>query len=282
MDMNLATAFATSAETRPDRTAVFWGLEEIAYQALLRQSQAVAHYLQTQAGVGVGDRVGLWLKNRPEFITAFFGILQAGAVVVPINNFLKPDEVNHIVGDAGIAVVVTEEDLARQAPALHAIHPHLRLLAVEQFSWLAPAPSPGALPGFQSKRDDLAVLIYTSGTTGRPKGAMLSHGNLLHDVESCRHVLETVQADRLAVLLPLFHSYMITVGMLLPLLVGGSMVLGRSLHPPRNAMGEILQRHATILPSIPPFIAAWCRLPSNPRCACGYASAAQPHCRCKR
>jgi len=63
----------------------------------------------------------------------------------------------------------------------------------------------------------LAVLIYTSGTTGRPKGAMLSHANLLHNVESCRIVLRTVEADRFAVLLPMFHSYMLTVGLLLPL-----------------------------------------------------------------
>jgi len=97
------------------------------------------------------------------------------------------------------------------------------------------------------------VIIYTSGTTGRPKGAMLSHGNLLHNVESCRIVLQTVEADRFAVLLPLFHSYMLTVGLLLPLLVGGSLVLIRSLHPPRNALQEILQRQTTVLPAIPQF-----------------------------
>jgi long-chain acyl-CoA synthetase len=100
---------------------------------------------------------------------------------------------------------------------------------------------------------DLAVIIYTSGTTGRPKGAMLSHGNLLHNVESCRIVLQTVAADRFAVLLPMFHSYMLTVGLLLPLLVGGSVVLVKSLHPVRNVLQEILQRQATVLPAIPQF-----------------------------
>src|SRR5206468_8105987 len=99
----------------------------------------------------------------------------------------------------------------------------------------------------------LAVLIYTSGTTGRPKGAMLSHANLLHNVESCRIVLRTVEADRFAVLLPMFHSYMLTVGLLLPLLVGGSIVLVKSLHPPRTALQEIFQRQATVLPAIPQF-----------------------------
>ena len=102
-------------------------------------------------------------------------------------------------------------------------------------------------------RKDLAVIIYTSGTTGRPKGAMLSHGNLLHNVESLRIVLETVQADRLAVLLPLFHSYVLTVGIFLPLIVGGSLVLVKSLNQPRQILQEVCARQATILPAIPAF-----------------------------
>jgi long-chain acyl-CoA synthetase len=97
------------------------------------------------------------------------------------------------------------------------------------------------------------MLIYTSGTTGRPKGAMLTHGNLLHNVESCRIVLQTVEHDRFAVLLPMFHSYMLTVGLLLPLLVGGSVVLVKSLHPVRNAIQELFARQATVLPAIPQF-----------------------------
>src|SRR5437660_12769541 len=105
----------------------------------------------------------------------------------------------------------------------------------------------------KASESDLAVLIYTSGTTGRPKGAMLSHGNLLHNVESCRIVLQTVPADRFAVMLPMFHSYMLTVGILLPLIVGGSIVLITSLHPVRNALQEIIERQASILPGIPQF-----------------------------
>src|ERR1051325_1353627 len=82
---------------------------------------------------------------------------------------------------------------------------------------------------------------------------MLSHENLLHNVESCRIVLQTVEADRFAVLLPMFHSYMLTVGMLLPLIVGGSMVLVKSLNPPRAALQEIFQRKTSVLPAIPQF-----------------------------
>jgi long-chain acyl-CoA synthetase len=92
---------------------------------------------------------------------------------------------------------------------------------------------------------------------------MLSHGNLLHNIESCRIILETVQADRMAVLLPLFHSYMLTVGLFLPLMVGGTMVLVKSLSQPRQILQEMVMRQATILPAIPPFYRTLAGLPAS-------------------
>ncbi|HOC54955.1 MAG TPA: long-chain fatty acid--CoA ligase [Verrucomicrobiota bacterium] len=266
--MNLAGALARSVETQSSKIALLWGDCEYSYAQLWRQSLFVAEQLRQQFGVRPGDRVGLWLKNCPEFVTSLFGILRAGAVAVPINNFLKADEVNHILGDAGIDVLITNAELGTHHRALEAVRPHLKLLRVEQlqsFESFSGEQSAPALAGASSAavsqaqafpepaESDLAVIIYTSGTTGRSKGAMLSHGNLLHNVESCRIVLKTVEGDRFAVLLPLFHSYMLTVGLLLPLLVGGSMVLVKSLHPVRNVLQEILQRQATVLPAIPQF-----------------------------
>jgi long-chain acyl-CoA synthetase len=116
-----------------------------------------------------------------------------------------------------------------------------------------PAQPPGGTfpPGrLTAGLNDLAVLIYTSGTTGRPKGAMLTHGNLLHNVESCRQVLQVVDFDRFVLLLPMFHSFMLTVCVLLPLLVGGSMVLIRSVHPPKAMLQEMLQNQGTVLPAV--------------------------------
>jgi len=249
--MNLTSAFAASAEKHAQKNALFWGEREFSYQDLFSASQVFAGRLKENYGVRPGDRVALWLKNCPEFIPSFLGILQAGAVAVPINNFLKTEEVSYILGDAGVEVLITDAELGPHFRTLHAGLPSLKLLKVEEVPAFDLMPSPAPPP--HSSKSDLAVLIYTSGTTGRPKGAMLSHGNLLHNVESCRIVLKTVEADCFAVLLPLFHSYMLTVGMLLPLMVGGSIVLVKSLHPVRNALLEILQRRATTLPAIPQF-----------------------------
>ena len=249
--MNLAAAFSAIVQTRPDKPAVFWGESEITFATLLAQSLAVAQILSEKFGVKPGDRVGLWLKNCPEFIPSLFGIFNAGAVLVPINNFFKPAEVGHILNDAGIDVLITDEELGAHAAALAAARPGLRICKVEE-SIAAIATAHSAPPAARSE-SDLAVIIYTSGTTGRPKGAMLSHGNLLHNVESCRLVLDTVESDRYAVLLPLFHSYMLTVGLLLPLLNGASIVLIKSLNHPQHILREIYLRAATALPAIPPF-----------------------------
>ncbi len=262
--MNLATAFADSTRKHPHKIALFWGEREYSYAELWSQVQFVADELREQFGIVPGDRVGLWLKNCPEFIPALFGVLDAGAVLVPINNFLKPDEVSFILRDAGIDVVITDAELASHFQVLKTTRPGLKFLNVEKtLGAFRAAPAPGSQASGKTgagKREfpertasDLAVLIYTSGTTGRPKGAMLSHANLLHNVASCRVVLKTVENDRFAVLLPMFHSYMLTVGLLLPLLVGGSIVLVKSVHPVRNAIQEICERQATVLPGIPQF-----------------------------
>ena len=260
--MNLASAFAASVRQRPDKIALYWGEQEFSYAALHAQSCAVAAELKRRFGVKPGDRVALWLKNRPEFVAAVFGVLDAGAVLVPINNFLKPDEVNYILADGGIDVLITEEDLAVHAPVLVAARPQLKIFKVESFAELENGKPAEASGGFARSETDLAVIIYTSGTTGRPKGAMLSHGNLLHNVESCRIVLETVDLDRMGVVLPLFHSYMLTVGVFLPLLVGGNLVLVKSLNQPRQIIQELYLRQATILPAIPPLYRALAASPT--------------------
>jgi long-chain acyl-CoA synthetase len=247
--MNLATAFLNCAQKNPNKIAIYFGDKQISFTELSAHAQAVAAHLQNHLGVKPGDRVALWLKNCPEFIIGVYGILQANAVVVPINNFLKAAEAGYILNDGGIEVVICDAEMGAHFAELQAARPQLKMLKVEDFPTL-PAGNLG--PSTHNEKD-LAVIIYTSGTTGKPKGAMLSHGNLLHNVNSCSIVLATVEDDTLAVILPLFHTYMMTVGIFLPFTIGGSIVLVKSLHPPRAALQEIFSRRATILPAVPAF-----------------------------
>src|SRR5439155_1693016 len=129
--MNLATAFAASAEKNAAKTAVFWGDTENTYQKLWDQACWLAERLQQDFGVRPGDRVGLWLKNCPEFIAAIFGVLQAGGVVVPINNFLKPEEVSYILLDAGAGVLISDRASAEQQCELSVKLPGLKFFQIE-------------------------------------------------------------------------------------------------------------------------------------------------------
>jgi long-chain acyl-CoA synthetase len=256
--MNLALAFAQSARSDSSKTALFWGDVRFSYGQFWDQTLVVAQRLQSSLGVRRGDRVGVWLKNCPEFVPVLFGIWQAGALAVPINNFLKPAEVQFILADAGIEIVILDESMKDGFAKLASERPGLKAFFVESMAGKA---GEAAEPRADTEAGDLAVIVYTSGTTGHPKGAMLSHGNLLANVESCRQVLAVVGEDRFVVLLPMFHSFMFTVGVLLPMLIGGSIVLIKSLHPPKNIVMEIIQHRGTLLPAVPQFFRALAQSP---------------------
>ena len=257
--MNLAGAFADCAKKNAPRTAIFWGESEISYAALLARTETIAAHLQARFGVKPGDRVALWVKNCPEFVPAVFGILTAGGVVVPINNFLKPAEVDYILNDSGANVLITDAELAAHTEALKAARPALAILCVDEFAALK--PSTAFHPPSAGSEQDLAALLYTSGTTGHPKGAMLTHGNFLHNVASCRAALDVRDDERIVVALPQFHSFMFTVGTLLPVLSGCGILLLKTLHPFKQVLDEIARHRGTILPAVPSFYRALLAVP---------------------
>lgn len=295
--MNLADAFADSVRKNAARPAIFWGERTYSFTELADLASRLAAQLMSAHGIRPGDRVGLWLKNCPEFVPAVFAILNCGAVVVPINNFFKPDEVGYILNDGGIDLLITDAELAPHEPALRALRPGLQLWLVETMAGLPLVGQASCLSGGADKSDappdrqdacpttpvrteaDLAVIIYTSGTTGHPKGAMLSHGNLLHNIASCRVVLATVPDDRFIVILPLFHTYMMCVGLMLPMLSGGAMILVKSLHPLKNLLHDIITHRGTILPAIPQFyrsLTSATAIPTLPLRICISAAAPLP------
>lgn len=257
--MNLATAFVASAEKNSGRPAVFWGDEEYLYADLLGQSRWLARRLRDDFGVRPGDRVAVWLRNCPQFPPVLFGIWQAGGVVVMINHFLKSDEISYILRNSETRVVISESAFAETQTKLGGAIPQLRFLLIERLPRSAPeasfAPSSPA-------ETDLAALLYTSGTTGRPKGAMLTHKNFLHNVSSCLRCLEVDETDRFVVLLPQFHSFMFTVGTLLPMLTGAGIILLKSLHPLRSVLDEVVRRGGTLLPAVPQFYRTLTQLPA--------------------
>ena len=233
---NLANQFTEIAHQNPDKTAVFWGETDYTFARAHGLAKRLAKRLREAHGLQPGDRVGLWLKNCPEFIFSLFGILLAEGVVVSINSFLTPDEVEFILQDCEAKVLISEASMAEGTAKLREQIPQLNVIEAES---LGQAP------------EDLALIIYTSGTTGKPKGAMLSHHNLMSNVAAVTEAVGIEPNDRMAVLLPMFHSFTMTVGLLLPMTQGLSIIAIKSLHPPKNIIAEIMQHGATIMPAIP-------------------------------
>ncbi len=238
-----------SIQTHAEKIALIYDGQKIVYRDLDGRVGKLAGSLAAM-GIRKGDRVGILLKNSPDYVFAYYGALRAGAVVVPVNHMLKADEVGYILNDCEVKVLVSSGDFRDIHQALRGKLPGLTgiYLVEHEFSEVGRSLK-FELPQVYSS--DLAVIIYTSGTTGKPKGAMLTHRAIAANVKSCEKILGASKGDRFALLLPMFHSFMMTVCMALPLSIGGSILLVKSLSPAKNIFKEIIKYRATILPAIP-------------------------------
>jgi long-chain acyl-CoA synthetase len=186
-------------------------------------------------GIAPGDRVGLYCPNGAAFVVCYLGILKAGACAVPINLLLPPTAIAFMLNDAGAKAICFHAALAEPTAAALAEAPGVTLRigigpvdpeAVDcRFDDLAVAADPPAPP--IDPDQDPAVILYTSGTTGRPKGAVLTHANLAANATAVAEVLGVrsgADGDRFLVVLPMFHAFAATVGILTPLLAGAALI----------------------------------------------------------
>src|SRR4051794_8216761 len=176
---NLASYLTDTASKRGDRTALKLDDTTVTYEQLDEASARVAALLESK-GFEVGDRVAIMLPNVPEFAAVYYGVLRAGGVVVPMNPLLKAREVSHYLSDSGARLVFAWPAAAEEVAAGLEQAPGATIVVVEpdSFDALLAGHEPIA-PVVDRSPDDTAVILYTSGTTGRPKGAELTHGNLV-------------------------------------------------------------------------------------------------------
>lgn len=212
---------------------------ETTYAELKAQIDGLAGALAARGvgpGVGGGPQsvLGLLCPNTPEFAVAFHGVLRAGAAVTTVNSLYTPAEIEKQLRDSGATWVITVSALLPQASVAaetvgirqdHVIvldgapgHSSLRELLAES----KPAPEISIDP-----ETHIAVLPYSSGTTGNPKGVMLSHRNLVANVQQCRPIIDLRASDRVLAVLPFFHIYGLTVLLNLALRQRASLVLMR-------------------------------------------------------
>lgn len=236
-------------------------------------SDRAAAFLQQQC-IGKGDRVGLYCINSEAFAISYFGIVKAGATVVPLNLLLTPPELIYILKDADAKALIYFEAFEE---AVNAMKPELSNLAFTLRIGTNPGEKGSAdfaavdlltcpaewTPPQIDPADDVVVLIYTSGTTGHPKGAMLTHRNLCANTTSVREAMHLKPGeDILLVVLPMFHAFAATVGMLFPLLHGCTIVpLPR--FDPQQVLDTIAESGATVFFAVPSMFSVLLRLPDS-------------------
>ncbi len=268
--MTLGQMLAQTADRLPNKTAIRFRDQETTYADFDKRANQVANGL-IALGVQPGDRVALLIHNLPLFMEAYYGILKAGAAVVPMNVLYKPAEIEYIVKDSGAKALLTLAPFAPQALQAAANAPELQNVIVA-----SPEEMPGAVlwrdafgqaseaaPNVAVGDQDIAVIPYTSGTTGRPKGAMLTHRNLIANCEQCEHVerIKPQEDDVIWIALPLFHIYAMNVGMNLTVKAGGTMALIERFEP-ASALESIQTNKCTILYGAPPMFVAWAQMPN--------------------
>jgi long-chain acyl-CoA synthetase len=263
VNWNLAANLSASTRRDGTRTAVKLDGAALSYTALDDASMRAAALLRGY-GVEPGDRVALMLPNVPEFASSYYGVLRAGATVLPLNVLLKRREIAFLLEDSDAQVVLAWDGCAEQAE-LGAADAGAELVRVapgdldRRLTEVAPRADVA-----ERSRDDTAVILYTSGTTGTPKGAELTHANLARNAEIAQELFGLDERSVILGSLPLFHSFGQTCALNASVLAGAAVTLlprfdaGRAL--------EIIERdRVTIFMGVPTMYGALLNHPERDR-----------------
>ena len=242
------------AELSPARTALVFEGRSWTYRSLNEQVDRCA---TSHLGVCHGDRVAVLTINVPEFLELLFACGKLGAVFVPLNFRLAGPELTFIVDDAGVHTMVVGAEFIELVDSVRAdlsVRHFLALQASEGGDWLVydDVVSGAAALAIDNEvnTDEVAIIMYTSGTTGRPKGAMLTHGNILWNNINAALAFDTLEDDITLVCAPLFHIGGLNVTTLITLLKGGTVVLLRAFDP-AQVLDLIEQRRITSMFGVP-------------------------------
>jgi long-chain acyl-CoA synthetase len=236
MALNLASILTESAARVPGNPAIRLNDVELSYAELDDRSARLATLLRAK-GLVRGDRVGVMLPNVPEFPVAYYGVLRAGGIVVPLNVLLKRREIAFFLADSGTELLLAWREFGEEARA-GAEEAGAEVIEVEPESFAAALAELDPTAGLaDTDEQDTAVILYTSGTTGKPKGAELTHFNLWRNSQiSVETTTEAHEGDVVLGALPLFHSFGQTVSMNGALRVGACLTM-----LPRFDPGEALE-----------------------------------------
>jgi len=212
--MTIDALFANTATRLPEKVAVAWHGREYTFGQMEAASNKIAQAL-LRLGIAKGERVCIFMQNAPEFIMAHFGILKAGAVVVPLNVMYRQHELRYMINDSeAAAIIVSEANLQHVLDIRSELRSVRRIIAIAEkvpagcYSFYdLISREDGSRPKAESDEGDIAVICYTSGTTGISKGAMLTHANFISNISTLAKIWELAEDDRVLMALPMFHIH---------------------------------------------------------------------------
>ncbi len=260
----------SAAVETPDRPATAFLGATLTYREIKKRADAFAVALN-EAGITKGDRVGIMLPNCPQYVVSAFAILRLGAVVVNINPTYTAREVLNVANDSGIRMLVTLDRLAPLALEVRGQTSIEQVVVTSLAEYSAEGAAPpkvgGAvtladllaehrdaeLPRVAIVSDDIAVLQYTGGTTGTPKGAMLTHGNIFANVvqtEAWHYRANRPGESRFLLVIPYFHIYAFTVGMMCGIWEGALQILIPK-YDVEQVLAAIRDFRPTYFPAVP-------------------------------
>jgi long-chain acyl-CoA synthetase len=266
--MTLSALLSEKANDIPNKICITFEKKKFTYSEIDGLVSDIAGGLKT-FGFGNRDRAAILINNCPEYIVSYFAILRAGGIAVPVNTLLTPDEISYILNDSNCKVLIYNHPFISHAEKIKNRIPSLKAVDFEEIPKIPLIP-PLLRSGENGVNDDdeVAVLMYTSGTTGFPKGAMLSHRNLISNAEASMEVMDVSHKDRILLFLPLFHSFSFTVCVILPIYAGAQIVLLQSVRPFSKVINSIFRDRITLFVAVPtvynilskkkiPFMARW-------------------------
>ncbi|HUE89471.1 MAG TPA: long-chain fatty acid--CoA ligase [Vicinamibacterales bacterium] len=261
---------STTATDMPDGQATQFLGAALTYREIKQRTDGLAKAL-LRLGVRQGDRVGIMLPNCPQYIIAAFAILRLGAVVVNINPIYTARELQNVATDSGAKVLITLDRLASLSLEIRATSDIAQVIVTSLSEYSSEAAPPPAVAGALSLAeligaddgrdlplvkigpDDLAVLQYTGGTTGTPRAAMLTHGNIFANVVQTEtwHYRQYHRGEgRYLLVIPYFHIYAFTVGMMCGVWVGGLQILVPK-YDVEQVLAAIRDFKPTYFPAVP-------------------------------
>lgn len=235
----------------PSKTALVFDGESFTDRDLADRADAISRILAGR-GIGRGDRVAFIGENSPEFLTALFGTVRLGAVFVPLNTRLAPPEIEYVVRDCGARVAIGGPEFVDRLQATGA-----EVISTDD---LEDGGGTELSPDAVAELDDAGAIIYTSGTTGRPKGAILTHGNLTWAAINCIVDFDVISRDVALMISPMFHVAALGMGALPIILKGGTMVLEKKFEPGR-ALELIAEHKVSMLAGVPTTFQLMCDHP---------------------